>query len=45
MHQTLRDLRPQGVGRSDGVGVGDILMEMGEEEWDKELLEDRPGGV
>ena len=31
--------------RSCGVEWGeDILLEMGEEEWDEELLESRPGG-
>jgi hypothetical protein len=41
----LKDLRPQRVGSLGEVGVdGDILLETVEEDWDKELLEGRPGG-
>jgi hypothetical protein len=47
MHLTLRDLRLQGVGRPNGVGghlgIWDILLETGKEEWDEELLEKRMG--
>ena len=47
MYLTLEKLEAQGAGRpgweSAGWG-GDILLDMGEEEWDEELLEGRPGG-
>jgi hypothetical protein len=45
MHLTLRDWRPQEVGRSSAVGGDeDILLEMREEEWDLEQSEGRLEG-
>jgi hypothetical protein len=46
MHLTLRDLRPQGVGKSGGVKVevGGSSWRQGEREWDEEQSEGRPGG-
>ena len=55
MHLTLERLEALGSGEVWQGGVewggmgrlgwgGDIVVEMGEEEWDEELLEDRLGG-
>jgi hypothetical protein len=41
MHLTLKRLRPQEVGKSGEVGEGNVLLEMGEEDWNEE---GRPGG-
>ena len=46
MHLTLERLEVPGSGEAwqGGVGRGgDILLETGEEEWDEELSEGRPG--
>jgi hypothetical protein len=46
MHLTLERLEAPRGGEVwwDGGGGGDILLETGEEGWDEELWEGRPGG-
>ena len=48
MHLTLRDWRPQRVGRSSRVGGGELgasSWRQGEEVWDVEQSEGRLGGT
>ena len=40
----MRELQPQGVLGEMGLGGENILLEIGEEEWDEEESEDGLGG-
>jgi hypothetical protein len=46
MHLTLERLEAPESGEAcwSVVGGGDILLELGQEEWNEELLEGEPGG-